>query len=50
MAETAISLETLVFRDATDSDYEAVLKIEVYDGFDYIPARYMEYIRDPSRH
>ena len=42
----------LTIRTATDDDYDVVMNINrnVYYGFDYLPARYMEYRRDPNRH
>ena len=35
-----------IFRDATKYDYEGVLDInrDVYNGSDYIPDRYMQYL------
>ena len=44
--------QNLKLRLANEDDYDDVMAINtnVYYGLDYLPARYMEYIKDPSRH
>ena len=38
-------------RLATSSDYDDVMAIDpnMYGGMDYLPVKYMNYIRDPNR-
>ena len=45
-----MSEEDIVVREATIADYEGVMALdEIYQGHDYLPTFYMDYIRDPSR-
>ena len=40
----------VTFRRATLADYHAVLEIskDIYDGWDYIPAKYSKLLQDPN--
>ena len=42
----------ITFREATAADYDDVMKISdnIYEGLDYLPARYHEFCEDPERH
>jgi len=44
--------DALVCRRATPDDYEAVKAIRdnVYNGYDYLPNMYHQYLEDPTRH
>ena len=43
---------TITFRRATLADYDDVMNINenVYEGADYLPARYYSFCQDPQRH
>ncbi len=45
------NIDGLVCRLATVEDYQGVVDIDhnIYDGADYIPYRYHQYIKDPNR-
>ena len=49
--EEAALRKKLVFRRGTEEDYQAVLDINknLYGGWDYIPALYHKYVKDPKR-
>ena len=48
-SENSVASE-MIFRVATPGDYNAVMDINrnIYDGFDYLPALYMKFVRDPN--
>ncbi len=45
------SINGLECQVATEADYEEVLNIDrnIYNGDDYIPQMYLQYVKDPSR-
>ena len=42
----------IVVRKARPEDYEAVMDIDrnMYNGTDYLPSKYHQYLKDPNRH
>ena len=48
---TALKATELEFKIASEEDYQGVMDIErnMYDGMDYLPVKYMDYIKDPYR-